>query len=46
MELLNKGAKMTLKTIKGDSPLHLAACEGHLEICKLLVKNNADVDIM
>lgn len=32
------------RPISGDTPLHLSAQHGHLEICKLLVEYQADVN--
>jgi len=44
-ELLNRGAKITLKDDNGCAPLYLAASRGYLEIVKLLVENYADIDV-
>ena len=45
-ELLNRGAKVTLKDDNGSAPLHLAADDGHLKVVQLLVDNYAEVDVM
>ena len=40
----DKGANIFLKTKNGMNCLHIAACNGHLNLCKLLVnKHNFDV---
>jgi ankyrin repeat protein len=31
-------------SISQETPLHWSANEGHLEICRLLLHNNADVE--
>uniref|UniRef100_A0A914HAW4 ANK_REP_REGION domain-containing protein n=1 Tax=Globodera rostochiensis TaxID=31243 RepID=A0A914HAW4_GLORO len=37
-------ARWDLCPIKGFSPLYLAAREGHLEVCKLLIAKGADTN--
>ena len=45
VELLKKGAKVTVKDEDGSSPLHMAAVHGHLKLVMLLISNYADIDV-
>ena len=42
--LLRLGARLTLRDGSGREPIHVAADEGNLAICKLLVDAGADID--
>jgi len=44
-ELVQEGADVNFKTRSGDTPLHVAASNGHLEIFDFLLKNGADPTI-
>jgi len=45
-ELVQEGADVNFKTRSGDTALHIAASEGHLEIFDFLLKNGADPTII
>jgi ankyrin repeat protein len=38
------GADVNPKEKRGSTPLHFAAENGHLDVCRILLKCNADVD--
>jgi len=40
---VERGAHINVKTIKGMTPLHVAARKGNLSVVKLLVERGADV---
>ena len=41
---INKASDILVKTKRGEDCLHIAACYGHLNICKTLIKkHNFDV---
>jgi len=42
--LLKKGARVTTKDDDSSTPLHHATSNGHLDIVKLLVDKQADLD--
>jgi len=42
--LIDKGAQMEAKDSNGNTPLHFAAANGHLEIVRLLCDHGADVE--
>lgn len=44
--LVDKGADVNIKDIRGKHSLHLAASSGHLECVKYLVDNHAEMDII
>jgi len=44
--LLKKGARVTIKDDNSSTPLHHATSGGHLDIVKLLVDKQADIDAM
>jgi len=43
-ELLNAGTSANTRNEDGDTLLHLAAYEGHEEMCRLLLEHNAQID--
>lgn len=44
--MVHSGANINLKDQYGFSPLYIAASEGYTEIVRLLLRNNAKVDII
>uniref|UniRef100_A0A674E1I6 Ankyrin repeat domain 6b n=1 Tax=Salmo trutta TaxID=8032 RepID=A0A674E1I6_SALTR len=44
VQLINKGAKVAV-TKYGRSPLHLASYKGHIEVVRILLKADCDLDI-
>ena len=36
---------LTVETNPGWSPLHEAACKGYLDVCKMLIKSGAEVNV-
>jgi len=42
--LIDKGAQLEAKDIDGNTPLHWAARQGHVEIVRLLCDQRADVE--
>ena len=45
-ELLKKSARTGIKDTYGKAPLHCATSNGHLEIVKLLINSQADLDVV
>ncbi|WP_341816915.1 ankyrin repeat domain-containing protein [Wolbachia endosymbiont (group A) of Agelastica alni] len=43
-DLLNRGADVNVKNNRGDTPLHLVARNGHLEVVEKLIENGANVN--
>ena len=43
--LLRRGARIGLAGLDGHSELHMAAAQGHSEICKILIEHGADVNL-
>eukprot|EP01101_Sappina_pedata_P013653 TRINITY_DN990_c0_g1_i3.p1 TRINITY_DN990_c0_g1~~TRINITY_DN990_c0_g1_i3.p1 ORF type:complete len:490 (+),score=95.19 TRINITY_DN990_c0_g1_i3:33-1472(+) len=43
--LLINGANPNAKNLVGKSPLHIAVCSASVEVCQLLLKYGADVDV-
>ena len=39
-EVLNKGCDINFKDYDNRTALHIACAEGHIEVIKLLIKNN------
>ena len=39
-----KGGNVKEKNDKGNTALHMAAHNGHVDVCKILVDNDADVE--
>lgn len=46
IDLLAKGANINARQTNNDTPLHLAAREGHLDAVKLLIEKNADTSLV
>ena len=44
--LIRRGSKVNAKNIYGKTALHYAASKGHLEITKMLLDNDADLDAL
>ena len=42
--IMNRIESKCLKNGRGETPLHIAAKNGHLDLCKLMVKRGLDVD--
>jgi len=42
--LLANGADVSAKDVEGQTPLHRAAEDGHVEVVKVLLANKAEVD--
>lgn len=45
-ELLGQGANINARRTNNDTPLHIAAREGHLHAVKLLIEKNADTSLL
>jgi ankyrin repeat protein len=43
--LLAKGSRINEKDVNGDTPLHLAACDGKLELVRLFLSKGAEVNV-
>lgn len=43
--LIEHGADVNVKTVRGETPLHKIACGANTEICKLLLEHGADVNV-
>ncbi|CAA6667752.1 unnamed protein product [Spirodela intermedia] len=43
-DLLNEGADVNSIDLDGRTALHIAACEGHIEVVKLLLSRKANID--
>ncbi|MBA0768384.1 hypothetical protein Gotri_017186, partial [Gossypium trilobum] len=43
-DLLNEGMDVNGIDLDGRTALHVAACEGHVEVVKLLLSRNANID--
>ena len=46
VDLLAKGANINARQTNNDTPLHLAAREGHLDAVKLLIEKKADTSLI
>lgn len=46
IDLLARGANINARHTNNDTPLHLAAREGHLDAVKLLIEKNADTSLL
>lgn len=44
--LITNGADLNARTHNGNTAMHLAAANGHVDCCKLLLRRNADVNIV
>jgi ankyrin repeat protein len=42
--ITNPGTRVEVRSVKDESPLMLASIKGHLEICRLLIARDADVN--
>lgn len=42
-ELINRGADVNEASLRGDTPLLIAAMRGHSQIVKLLARSGADI---
>jgi ankyrin repeat protein len=43
-DLLNRGAQLDAKSVKGKTALHYASANGHVEVVKQLISNGAEID--
>lgn len=43
-DLLNEGVDVNSIDLDGRTALHIAACEGHVEVVKLLLRRKANID--